>query len=153
MKNTPIFGLFILTLSLVNCSKKDPIANRAEINSITLKEFSNQNNGSSWDSFGGAPDPYIEVYQGGTLILTGDYSSDAVSPTSIQWTPTNPIDVKNLSDNFTIDIYDHDNAAADDYMGSISFSLNSYKYDEPSTKELTYGNLKIELSLNWLYEK
>lgn len=132
--------------------KQEPVANRAEINGVTLLEFPNQNFGSSWDSFGGAPDVYIELYVGSVLKMTGSVVDNAVSPTSISWTPNETIRVDNLNETIDIYVYDSD-AITDEYMTGISFNLDSYKTNEPSIQQLEVSDCKIQLSLDWLYKK
>lgn len=65
--------------------------------------------GSAWDALGGAPDPYVELKNGGVTVCKTSAKQDTFSA---QWNQSCDIDVL-ASDQFELGVWDEDTASDD----------------------------------------
>ena len=68
----------------------------------------------------GTSDPYVIVYNNGTKIAQSSRIEKTLNP---DWDFTLEEQTFEVNDNLKIDIYDHDNLATDDYMGTCYFKI------------------------------
>lgn len=83
---------------------------------VTMKKT----NGDNWDGFGGAPDPYVNLYCPATAASITDTSSEASNTLSPTWTDGECVvtAAQLLADGFAFSVYD-----ADGFFGGADDSI------------------------------
>lgn len=116
----------------------------------------NNSNGFEWDT---SSDPDIFFLIGspsGTLLFDGSsaYKTNISSsnlPTG--WSFSSPYIVYPLSESFYIHLYDNDvndfPSNADDYIGSVLFTMSNYTSSYPTTVSNNFNGLYITLNGTW----
>ncbi len=106
-------------------------------------------NGAGWD-YSNGPDVFLSIDQGTSAndIAFSGTATDATG-SSITYTTNFPVTFVSPSNNYTIALWDFDTPDADDFMGGIYFTPNSYKSGFPSTINLSYSSISMTLYVTW----
>ena len=125
------------------------------LNSITINSMPMTNNGSNWDV--GAlgfeyPDVFYVLKQGVGDIFSSS-SKDNIATFPISFTENLPYTINNLSQEYTIELYDSDQIAGlgeNEFIGSCSFTPN--EYITIGSDEINIINSGVDMTLNveWL---
>ena len=126
----------------------------AEITAVELQSMPfTQPDGSGWDSFSG-PDPYYEAFVGDStsstsLTTSENYEDISQSDLPLPYSETSFV-MPDLSNRYTIAIYDYNPVRDDQWVGGVSYSLENEVGDYPETYTIEYGETRLQLTINWL---
>ena len=124
------------------------------LSSITINAIPMTNNGSNWDV--GVlgleyPDVFYVLKQG-LGDITSSSSQDNVATFPILFTENLPYTINNLSQEYTIELYDNDQIAGigeNELIGSCSLTPNEYISVESDEINITNGGIDITLEVKW----
>jgi hypothetical protein len=124
------------------------------INSVMIKAVANSDNGVAWDFDGTTPDIYYRLLDkdGNTMFTSPSYYTDPQT-FPLQWTLPSPVAVSPLATILQLQVLDYDSGFLPDVMGGVSFSPAMAQLNEddpyPTSWILTYGDVTIQLGLEW----
>lgn len=138
------------------------------ITKITVRTFSNYDNGSNWDvlfptSANATPDIYVKIKNsvGSDFYTSSTYFANAISngTRTFDFVPATPLEVTNAFSSFTFQLFDYDfadsniNDGVDDLMATKVFSVYNPTGGFPSTLIIsdTSTLLSFELTLNYTW--
>lgn len=122
---------------------------------ITINAIPMTNNGSNWDiGILGSENPDIfYVLKQGNGDITSSSSQDNISAFPISFTENLPYTINNLSQEYSIELYDNDQIAGvgeNDLIGSCSFTPNEYITVGGDKITITSSGIDITLDVEWL---
>tara|TARA_B100001964_G_scaffold243221_1_gene320469 strand:- start:72 stop:920 length:849 start_codon:yes stop_codon:yes gene_type:complete len=133
---------------------------RLTLSSIKIDAIPMTNNGSDWDwditGLTSDPDIFYVLKQGGIEVASSS-SQDNISVFPILFTENLPYAVNNLSQDYTIELWDNDVVAGiggNELIGSCSFTPNNYaptdgsKY--PTEINIISSGVDMTLDVQWL---
>ena len=128
-----------------------------QLSSITIHAIPMTNNGSNWDvgAFGSEyPDIFYVLKQGSGDIVSSS-SQDNISTFPISFTENLPYTINNLSQEYTIDLYDNDQVAGigeNELIGSCSFTPNipNGGNEYPTEINIQSDGVDMTLAIEWL---
>jgi len=126
-----------------------------ELSSIIINAIPMTNNGSNWDvgAFGSEyPDVFYVLKQGGGDIVSSS-SQDNISTFPILFTENLPYTINNLSQEYTIELYDNDQLAGigeNELIGSCSFTPNESISIAGNEINITSNGIDMTLVVQWL---
>ena len=128
-----------------------------QLSSITIHAIPMTNNGSNWDvgAFGSEyPDIFYVLKQGSGDIVSSS-SQDNISIFPISFTENLPYTINNLSQEYTIDLYDNDQVAGigeNELIGSCSFTPNipNGGNEYPTEINIMSDGIDMTLAVEWL---
>jgi len=130
-----------------------------KLSSITINEMPMTNNGANWDvgvlGFEN-PDVFYVLKQGDGDISTSS-SQDDISAFPISFTDGLPYTINNLSQEYTIVLYDNDQIAGvgeNELIGSCSFTPNDHiptgSNEYPTEINIQSAGIDMTLAIEWL---
>ncbi len=125
------------------------------INSIIVTSFpATDGSGGGWDLTSGA-DLYPVVAIGSTTLssFSSNYITNANPSLDHQYTPPSPIVLSSPTSQYTINLYDHDDIDADDWMGGVYFTPYISTNGFPSTLILapSGGSTSFQLEVSYVW--
>jgi hypothetical protein len=126
-----------------------------KLSSITINSMPMTNNGSDWDIglFGSEnPDVFYVLKQGLDEIILST-SQDNISAFPISFTENLPYTIDNLSQEYTIELYDNDQIAGlgeNEFIGSCSFIPNEYIVAGDVEININNNGIDMTLNIEWL---
>ena len=146
--------LLIASTCLFSCLP-DPVVLAVKINRITVTQFPTTLNGGNWDLFqtvGADADLLITVSIGAEEVWDSPNYDNCSGQYSYEFTPVVPIRVENLLSDVTVQLFDYDNLAPNEYMTGMSFTFEGYDILRPPSRTLFYDDFEIVLDLDWVLE-
>ena len=148
-----------ICLMMSSCKKEEitptptPIISYSnfKITSIKLTEMSFLNaNSSGWDNASG-PDVFFELTDvSSNLQRTGGQIDDiSTSSLPLAWNFSTAFEINNLSANYYLNFYDHDDLDPDDYIGWVGLKMDSHKDKYPTSISLNQNGIKVTISGVW----
>lgn len=151
----------------IDCSLQ-ATPSKITITKITVRTFSNFDNGSNWDvlfptSANTTPDIYVKIKNsvGSDFYTSTTYYANAISDgtRTFDFVPATPLEVTNAFSAFTFQLFDYDfadsniNDGVDDLMASKVFSIYSPTGGFPSTLTITDSStlLSFQLTLSYIW--
>jgi hypothetical protein len=123
-----------------------------KLSSITINAMPMTNNGATWDwditGLTSDPDVFYVLKQGGGDIVSSS-SQDNISTFPISFTENLPYTINNLSQEYTIYLYDSD-VGGEELMGSCSFIPNDFITDAGSGINITNDGIDMTLAIEWI---
>ena len=125
------------------------------LSSITINTMPLTNNGSDWDIglFGSEnPDVFYVLKEGSDEVFSSS-SQDNIDACPISFTEGLPYTITNLSQEFTIELWDNDQVAGigeNELMGSCSFTPNDFVTDAGSGINIINEGIDITLAIQWV---
>jgi hypothetical protein len=122
---------------------------------ITINSMPMTNNGSNWDIgiLGSEnPDVFYVLKQGDGDIISS-ISQDNIESCPIFFTENLPYTITNLSQEYTIELYDNDQIAGlgeNELIGSCSFTPNESITDGGDEINITSNGIDMTLDIEWL---
>jgi len=122
---------------------------------ITINSMPMTNNGSNWDIgiLGSEnPDVFYVLKQGGGDIISSS-SQDNIESCPIFFTENLPYTITNLSQEYTIELYDNDQIAGlgeNELIGSCSFTPNESITNGGDKINITSNGIDMTLDIEWL---
>jgi hypothetical protein len=129
-----------------------------QLSSITINAMPMTNNGATWDwditGLTSDPDVFYVLKQGGGDIVSSS-SQDNISTFPISFTENLPYTINNLSQEYTIDLYDNDQVAGigeNELIGSCSFTPNipNGGNEYPTEINIQSDGVDMTLAIEWL---
>ena len=126
-----------------------------QLSSITINAMPLTNNGSDWDIglFGSEnPDVFYVLKQGAGDIISSS-SQDNIESFPILFTENLPYTINNLSQEYTIELYDSDQIAGlgeNEFIGSCSFTPNEYITPRVDEINIINSGISMTLDVQWL---
>ena len=126
-----------------------------KLSSITINSMPMTNNGSNWDvgAFGlEYPDVFYVLKQGGGDIVSSS-SQDNIATFPILFTENLPYTINDLSQEYTIELYDNDQIAGvgeNELIGSCSFIPNEFITAGGSEINITNNGIDMTLDIQWV---
>lgn len=107
----------------------------------------------TWDLFGGSNgDIYPKLIQGSnTLYNSSSYYTDASPTSAYAFNPNPSIELNAITSSHRIQVYDHDDFDADDFVGEIAFVPYNDSNGFPANEILSNGDLKVRLSYQYIW--
>jgi hypothetical protein len=156
----------ILGCTDVSAFNYDPLANTDDgtceylpsgltLSIITINSMPMTNNGSDWDiGISGTtnPDVFYVLKQGGGDISSSS-SQDNVSAFPISFIENLPYTINNLSQEYTIELYDSDQIAGlgeNEFIGSCSFTPNEYITIGSNEINIINSGVDMTLDVEWI---
>ena len=126
-----------------------------KLSSITINAMPMTNNGSDWDvGLAGFENPDVfYVLKQGSGDISSSSSQDNVSAFPILFTENLPYTINNLSQEYTIELYDNDQIAGvgeNELIGSCSFTPNEYIVVEDDEINISSSGVEMTLDVEWL---
>ena len=122
---------------------------------ITINSMPMTNNGSNWDiGILGSENPdvfYVLKQEGGDIISSS--SQDNIESCPIFFTENLPYTITNLSQEYTIELYDNDQIAGlgeNELIGSCSFTPNESITNGGDKINITSNGIDMTLDIEWL---
>jgi len=123
-----------------------------KLSSITINEMPMTNNGATWDwditGLTSDPDVFYVLKQGGGDIASSS-SQDNISTFPISFTEDLPYEINNLSQEYTIYLYDSD-VGGEELIGSCSFTPNEYIAVGGDEINIPSNGIDMTLDIEWL---
>lgn len=160
------FLVLTLPLILFNCNDKEdePEAKPSgmSITAVTINKFPSVDaNNDDWDGSlsGTHPDVYFLIYDGNDNVIYSLPVSERKenlrnSDLPSTFTKSNPYyTFSNLSQGFSIVLYDYDSLDDDDFIGGVQVgkTLAEYGNDAPNFIDLVYGDYNFRVNVDWIY--
>jgi hypothetical protein len=126
-----------------------------KLSSITIHSMPMTNNGSNWDIglFGSEnPDVFYVLKQGAGDIISSS-SQDNIESFPIFFTESLPYIITNLSEEYTIELYDNDQIGGvgeNELIGSCSFIPNESITNGGDEINMTSNGIDMTLDIEWL---
>ena len=126
-----------------------------KLSSITINSIPMTNNGSNWDIgiLGSEnPDVFYVLKQGDGDIISS-ISQDNIESCPIFFTENLPYTITNLSQEYTIELYDNDQIAGlgeNELIGSCSFTPNESITNGGDKINITSNGIDMTLDIEWL---
>jgi hypothetical protein len=128
-----------------------------KLSSITINTIPMTNNGNTWDwditGLTSDPDIFYILKQGGADIIASN-SQDNISTFPISFTENLPYTITNLSQEYTIELYDNDQLAGigeNEFIGSCSFIPNPPSPLILSDQiNITNNGVDMTLAVEWI---
>ena len=131
-----------------------------KLSSITINAMPMTNNGDTWDwditGLTSDPDVFYVLKQGGADIASSS-SQDNISVFPILFTENLPYTINNLSQEYTIELYDNDQIAGlggNELIGSCSFTPNDHiptgGNEYPTEINIQGAGIDMTLAIEWL---
>jgi hypothetical protein len=131
-----------------------------KLSSITINAMPMTNNGDTWDwditGLTSDPDVFYVLKQGGADIASSS-SQDNISVFPILFTENLPYTINNLSQEYTIELYDNDQIAGvggNELIGSCSFTPNDHiptgGNEYPTEINIQGAGIDMKLAIEWL---
>ncbi|MBT3611806.1 MAG: hypothetical protein HN522_02535 [Flavobacteriales bacterium] len=145
---------FLATATIDDGSCEYP-ASELKLTKIIVNSMPMTNNGSDWDVgiLGSEnPDVFYVLKQGGGDISSSS-SQDNISTFPISFTENLPYTINNLSQEYTIELYDSDQIAGlgeNEFIGSCSFTPNEYITVGGDEINITSSGVDMTLDVEWL---
>ena len=122
---------------------------------ITVNSMPMTNNGSDWDiGILGAENPDVfYVLKQGNGDISSSTSKDNIESLPILFTENLPYTINNLSQEYTIELYDSDQIAGlgeNEFIGSCSFTPNEYITIEGDEINIINSGVDMTLDVEWL---
>jgi hypothetical protein len=126
-----------------------------KLSSITINAMPMTNNGSNWDvGILGSENPDVfYVLKQGDGDISSSSSQDNISAFPISFTENLPYTINNLSQEYTIELYDNDQIAGvgeNELIGSCSFTPNEYLAVGGDEINITSSGIDMTLDVEWL---
>ena len=126
-----------------------------KLSSITINAMPMTNNGSNWDvGILGSENPDVfYVLKQGDGDISSSSSQDNISAFPISFTEGLPYTIDNLSQEYTIELYDNDQVAGigeNEFIGSCSFIPNEYITVGGDEINITSSGIDMTLDVEWL---
>ena len=126
-----------------------------QLSSITIHAIPMTNNGSSWDvGILGSENPDVfYVLKQGDGDISSSSSQDNISTFPISFTEGLPFTTNNLSQEYTIELYDNDQIAGvgeNELIGSCSFIPNEFITAGGSEINITNNGIDMTLDIQWV---
>ena len=126
-----------------------------KLSSITINAMPMTNNGSNWDvGILGSENPDVfYVLKQGNGDISSSSSQDNISTFPILFTENLPYTINNLSQEYTIELYDNDQIAGvgeNELIGSCSFTPNEYIAVGGDEVNITSSGIDMTLDVEWL---
>jgi len=126
-----------------------------KLSSITVNSMPMTNNGSSWDvGILGSENPDVfYVLKQGNGDISSSSSQDNISTFPISFTEGLPYTTNNLSQEYTIELYDNDQIAGvgeNELIGSCSFIPNEFITAGGSEINITNNGIDMTLDIQWV---
>jgi hypothetical protein len=135
-----------------DCSQqKTPI--RIRISAISVTKFPpTKTNGASWDLTSG-PDIYVLLKSNNKELFNSGYIQNADPNKSHMFTPNNTIDVTDIYNECSLELYDDDDFGSDELMGGYKFFLYDSKNGFPATINLKNpsGSVHFEVFISYIF--
>lgn len=129
---------------------------RIKINKVVVTSFPPANSlGSSWDTFYGNPDIYLELYNGSTPIFLsgGNFYTNANYGTEYEFVFSTPATITNVNSLHQISLYDDDAPLTPDFMASQLFTpyINSLGFQPiiTITNSSEFFQVKFYVTYEW----
>ena len=125
-----------------------------QLSSITINAMPMTNNGATWDwditGLTSDPDVFYVLKQGGGDIVSSS-SQDNISTFPISFTENLPYTINNLSQEYTIYLYDSD-VGGEELIGSCSFTPNipTGGNEYPTEINIQSDGVDMTLAIEWL---
>jgi len=126
-----------------------------QLSSIAINAIPMTNNGANWDVgvFGlENPDVFYVLKQGDGVIHSST-SQDNIASFSLLFTDNLPYTITNLSQEYTIELYDSDQIAGlgeNEFIGSCSFTPNEYINVGVDEINIINSGVDMTLDVEWL---
>ena len=126
-----------------------------QLSSITINAIPMTSNGSNWDvGILGAENPDVfYVLKQGSGDISSSSSQDNISTFPISFTENLPYTINNLSQEYTIELYDSDQIAGlgeNEFIGSCSFTPNEYINVGVDEINIINSGVDMTLDVEWL---
>lgn len=136
-----------------NCNE-ELTPSKIEISNIILTDFPGSNGGGPWDGTNGKPDLYAEIlnFNNTSQVFYEDPNTieDADTNTEYIMTPESPIDVSDVSIQYSLRIYDRDDSSDDDFVGGQKF--RSYESGVGFPSEIVIdGTIKVRMEMKYSF--
>ena len=131
-------------------------ASKLKLSSITINTMPMTNNGATWDldptGFTSDPDVFYVLKQGGGDLVSSN-SQDNISTFPISFTENLPYIINNLSQEYTIYLYDSD-VVGNELIGSCNFTPNDHilagAQDNGTEINIQNDGVNMTLAIEWL---
>ena len=128
---------------------------KLKLTRITVNSMPMTNNGSDWDiGILGAENPDVfYVLKQGNGDISSSNSKDNIESFPILFTENLPYTINNLSQEYTIELYDSDQIAGlgeNEFIGSCSFTPNEYITIEGDEINIINSGVDMTLDVEWL---
>ena len=126
-----------------------------QLTRITVNSMPMTNNGSNWDvGILGAENPDVfYVLKQGNGDISSSSSQDNIESFPILFTENLPYTINNLSQEYTIELYDSDQIAGlgeNEFIGSCSFTPNEYITVGGDEINIINSGIDMTLDVEWL---
>jgi PKD repeat protein len=128
---------------------------KVRLQQIVIEEFPfTTSTGAGWDLWNG-PDLFIRFFDpSSNLIMQSTTAVNLVeSDLPIGLNLNNPYEFDYWNSSYSLTLYDEDDISTNEYIGSVSFSINSiissYGHAETVTLRSTDYSIRIKLQLDW----
>ena len=126
-----------------------------KLSSITINAIPMTNNGSNWDvGILGSENPDVfYVLKQGNGDISSSSSQNNISSFPISFTENLPYTTNNLSQEYTIELYDNDQIAGvgeSELIGSCSFTPNEYIAVGGDEINIASSGIDMTLDVEWL---
>lgn len=139
-------------LATIDDGSCEYLPTQLKLSSITINAMPMTNNGATWDwditGLTSDPDVFYVLKQGGGDIVSSS-SQDNISTFPISFTENLPYIINNLSQEYTIYLYDSD-VGGEELMGSCSFIPNDFITDAGSGINITNDGIDMTLAIEWI---
>ena len=145
---------FLATATVDDGSCEYP-SSELKLTRITVNSMPMTNNGSDWDiGILGAENPDVfYVLKQGNGDISSSTSKDNIESLPILFTENLPYTINNLSQEYTIELYDSDQIAGlgeNEFIGSCSFTPNEYIAIGGDEINIINSGVDMTLDVEWL---
>jgi len=125
------------------------------LSGITVNSMPLTNNGANWDVglFGSENPDVFYVLKAGSDEVFSSSSQDNIDACPISFTENLPYTITDLSQEYTIELYDNDQIAGigeNELMGTCSFTPNESITDAGSGINITNDGIDMTLAIEWM---
>jgi hypothetical protein len=125
------------------------------LSGITINAMPLTNNGANWDVgvFGLENPDVFYILKAGSDEIFSSSSQDNISAFPISFTENLPYTIDNLSQEYTIELYDNDQIAGlgeNEFIGSCSFIPNESITNGGDEINITSNGIDMTLDIEWL---
>ena len=152
---TDSFATNFLSIATVDDGSCEYPPSALQLTRITVNSMPMTNNGSNWDvGILGAENPDVfYVLKQGNGDISSSSSQDNIESFPILFTENLPYTINNLSQEYTIELYDSDQIAGlgeNEFIGSCSFTPNEYITASFDEINIINSGIDMTLDVQWL---